>query len=654
MIDDIRPATPSGYPAKAVVGESVPVRAVIFREGHDTIAARVALYSAGRQDPEEVSALRPLGDDEWGAAVTPSGVGRHALVVEAWTDRHATWAHKAAVKLDAGQDVSVEIAEGLALLELAEPGPAVEAARCALADAAAPPAQRLAPALGADVAAALADPRRVALDLTAAVPKPLWVDRERALVGAWYELFPRSYGGFKGVAERVPALAELGFDVLYLPPIHPIGTTSRKGPGNALDAGPDDPGSPWAIGSAEGGHLAIHPDLGTAGDFAHLVSVLDEHGMEVALDYALQCSPDHPWVREHPEWFHHRPDGSIAYAENPPKQYQDIYPINFWPAAEEDRGALWAACKGILDHWIAAGVRIFRVDNPHTKPVAFWEWMIPAVQAEHPEVLFLAEAFTRPHVMAKLAEVGFTQSYTYFTWRTERDGEEGIWAYMEELAHGPKADYMRPNFWPNTPDILSGPLRDGPPSAFALRYVLAATLTPSYGVYSGYELYENQPASATNEEYLDSEKYQVRCRDFDREGTLAPLMRAVNAIRRRHPALSRLRSMSMVPGDNPNIVAYSKVSDDGSDVVLCAVTLDPLHPQETTLHIDLGALGLPEDRPFYVRDELSGELYLWTGAHPYIRFEPDTRVAHILDLRVDPVAASPAPRPVAPGDGGGV
>lgn len=646
MIDDVRPSTPAGYPAKAVVGEAVPVRAVIFKEGHDVLAARVSLYSAGRKEPEVVAPLVALGNDEWAATVVPSALGRHAVVVEAWTDRHATWAHKATVKLEAGQEVDVEIAEGLALLDAAAPGPAVDAARRALSDPGLPPAARLEAALGADVAAALADPRRVAADLTAAAPKPLWVDRERALVGAWYELFPRSYGGFKGAAERVPALAEMGFDVLYLPPIHPIGTSHRKGPNNTLHAGPDDPGSPWAIGSADGGHLAIHPDLGDAGDFAHLLSVLAEHGMEVALDYALQCSPDHPWVREHPEWFHQRPDGSIAYAENPPKKYQDIYPLNFWPADDADRAALWSACKDVLEHWIEAGVRIFRVDNPHTKPIAFWEWVIPEVQAQHPDVVFLAEAFTRPHVMAKLAEVGFSQSYTYFTWRTERDGEEGLWAYMEELAHGPKADYMRPSFWPNTPDILAGPLRDGPPSAFALRYVLAATLTPSYGVYSGFELYENQPASPVNEEYLDSEKYQLRVRDFDREGTLAPLMGAVNAIRRRHPALARLRSTILIPSDNPNVFAYAKVSDDGADVVLCAVTLDPYNPQETTLHLDLDRLGLPTDRPFYVRDELSGELFLWTGAEPYVRLDPATRVAHILDLRVDPVAGSAAPAAV--------
>jgi starch synthase (maltosyl-transferring) len=415
------------------------------------------------------------------------------------------------------------------------------------------------------------------------------------------------------VIERLPALADMGFDVVYLPPIHPIGSSHRKGRNNALISGPDDPGSPWAIGSALGGHTAIDPGLGVIADFDRLVAAARDHGMEVALDYALQCSPDHPWVREHPEWF---------------------YPINFWPDAESDRDALWSACRDILSYWIGHGVRIFRVDNPHTKPIAFWEWLIPAVQEEHPDVVFLAEAFTRPKVMAKLAEVGFSQSYTYFTWRTEQHGPEGLWAYLEELAHGPLADVMRPNFWPNTPDILSGPLRDGPPAAFALRVVLAATLSPSYGIYSGYELYENQPASPTNEEYLDSEKYELRSRHFDHPGTLAPLLGSLNRIRRAHPALQRLRSLRFWDTDNPSIIAYSKTSDDGLDRVLVVVTLDPLRAQDSWVRLDLDELGLPADRPYRVRDELSGEIYVWSGPTAFVRLEPWRRVAHILDLSV--------------------
>jgi starch synthase (maltosyl-transferring) len=405
----------------------------------------------------------------------------------------------------------------------------------------------------------------------------------------------------------------------------------RKGRNNTLEAAADDPGSPWAIGSDQGGHTAIDPALGTFADFSALVDTLATFGMELALDYALQCSPDHPWVRDHPEWFHHRPDGSIAYAENPPKKYQDIHPINFWPEEEADRVGLWEACKGILDFWIERGVSVFRVDNPHTKPIAFWEWLIPAVQGEHPDVVFLAEAFTRPRMMAKLAEVGFSQSYTYFTWRTEQHGQEGLRAYLEELA-GDKADFMRPSFWPNTPDILSGPLRNGPPAAFAQRLILAATMSPSWGMYSGYELYENEPASAANEEYLYSEKYEIKHRNFNQPGSLVPLIARINDIRRRHPALQRLRSIRFHGTGNPQIIVYSKVSDQGDDVVLTVVSLDPYNLQETTLGLDLGVLGLPWDLPFTAYDELSGETYRWVGRNPYVKLEPWTRVAHILHL----------------------
>jgi starch synthase (maltosyl-transferring) len=644
VIDDIRPRTPdAGLPAKAAIGEAVRVSAVIFRDGHDVIAARVQMFPEGSGTPDVVADLELGVSDEWVTTVTPRRLGRHQLVVQAWTDQHATWAKRVEAKLAVGQDLGVEYDDGVAVLgrAVAPAGgvadPAVAAAAATLQDVTLTPEARVGPALAPAVAAALAGPAG-ALDLTVAPPKPLWVDRERALVGAWYELFPRSHGGFKGAEQRVPQVAAMGFDVLYLPPIHPIGTAFRKGRNNTLVAGPDDPGSPWAIGSSAGGHTAVDPGLGSMEDFLHFLEVVAESGMEVALDYALQCSPDHPWVEEHPEWFHHRADGSIAYAENPPKKYQDIYPINFWPAEDADRIALWRACKAILDHWIEAGVRIFRVDNPHTKPIAFWEWVIPAVQSEHPEVLFLAEAFTRPHIMEKLAAIGFSQSYTYFTWRTERDGPEGLWAYIETLTEGPASDYFRPNLWPNTPDILAEPLRNGPPAAFALRLVLAATLSPSYGVYSGFELYENEPASPANEEYLDSEKYEIKDRDFDRPGTLAPLMTALNGIRRRHPALQRLRNVTLHATGNPEILAFSKQSDDGGDAVLVVVTLDPFNSQATQVELDLDELGLPADRPYVVRDELSGERYRWSGSSPYVRLDPWARVAHVLDLRVDGAA----------------
>jgi starch synthase (maltosyl-transferring) len=632
VIDDIRPRTPSsGHFAKAVVGEAVPVRAVVFKDGHDRLAGRVLLQAKGRKRPSSIGVLEPLGNDEWASVVVPDRIGPHRIVVEAWTDRHASWARTVRAKLDAGQAIDVEIAEGVDLLQRAAAEPAVAAALEALRDTRQDSATRVELALAPAVGTALWGPDGTP-DLTASTPAPLWVDRPRALFGAWYELFPRSLGGFKGTAARVPDLAAMGFDVLYLPPIHPIGHTARKGPNNTLAAGVDDPGSPWAIGSSAGGHTAIHPDLGTIEDFSQLVAEVHDHGMELALDYALQCSPDHPWVTEHPEWFHHRLDGSIACAENPPKVYQDIFPINFWPAAEADRVALWDACKEIIDYWISHGIAIFRVDNPHTKPVAFWEWLIASVLAEHPDVLFLSEAFTRPKVMARLAEAGFSQSYTYFTWRIEQHGPDGIWAYLEELAHGPAADYMRPNFWPNTPDILSGPLRLGPPAAFAMRLVLAATLSPSYGVYSGYELYENLPASDTNEEYLNSEKYEIKDRDFSRPDSLAPLMTTLNDIRRRHPALQRLRSIRFHPTTNTEIIAYSKVSDDGADIVLTVVNLDPHWPQEATLQLDLVALGLPYDDPYSVIDELSGERFEWRGSTPYVRLDPARRVAHVLVL----------------------
>jgi starch synthase (maltosyl-transferring) len=633
VIEDIRPRTPTGeYPAKAVVGEKVPVRAAIFKDGHDILAARAVL--CGPDGTAQAVSLTHLGNDDWLGHCWPGQTGLHRFSVEAWTDRHATWIHKVEAKLAAGQQVDVEIAEGVLLIEdrLAAGGDSAVLlpALAVLKDVALPAEQRLAAVTTPAVKAALAGPKG-SHDWTKAALAPLWVDRPRALVGAWYELFPRSYGGLRGTADRVPAIGAMGFDVLYLPPIHPIGQSYRKGRNNTLEAGEDDPGSPWAIGNEQGGHTAIDPALGTFADFSALIDTLTAFGMEVALDYALQCSPDHPWVREHPEWFHHRPDGSIAYAENPPKKYQDIYPINFWPEEEADRAALWQACKEILDFWIQRGVSIFRVDNPHTKPIAFWEWLIPAVQSERPDVLFLAEAFTRPRMMGKLAEVGFSQSYTYFTWRTEQYGAEGLRAYLEELA-GDKADFMRPSFWPNTPDILSGPLRNGPPAAFAQRLVLAATMSPCWGMYSGYELYENEPAASTNEEYLYSEKYEIKHRNFNQPGSLVPLIAKVNDIRRRHPALQRLRSIRFHESGNPMIIAYSKVSDHGDDVVLTVVSLDPYNMQETSLGLDLAALGLPWDLPFTAYDELSGETYRWVGPNPYVKLEPWARVAHILHL----------------------
>ncbi len=639
VIDDIRPRAPRRHPAKAVVGEAVRVSADIYKDDHDVLAAQVHFWAPDGK--ETASPLSEVGNDRWEGVIEPTTLGRHELVVEAWTDLYATWRHKVDVKTAAGQDVSVELEEAACLFEARredrdehEGSLLAEVVR-SLRDEGARPSDRLSPALDPDAAELLSGPSG-SVDRTRSKPLPLWVDRERALVGAWYELFPRSYGGFAGTVHRLDAVAAMGFDVVYLPPVHPIGRQYRKGPDNTLAAGPDDVGSPWAIGGPEGGHTAVHPDLGTIEDFDRLVDRARQLSMEVALDYALQCSPDHPWVSERPEWFHHRPDGSIAYAENPPKKYQDIYPINFWPEDEDARVALWAACKEILDFWIDRGVLIFRVDNPHTKPIALWKWLIPAVQEEHPEVVFLAEAFTRPKMMAKLAEVGFSQSYTYFTWRNAKPELEG---YLLELATGPTADYMRPSFWPNTPDILSGPLRDGPPAAFKQRLVLAATMTPSYGIYSGYELCENQPFSEGNEEYRHSEKYEIKNRDWSQSHSLAPFITRLNDARRRHPALHRLRTIRFHHADNPAVIAYSKHSDDRSDVVLMVVSLDPYTVQECTLSLDLSHLGIGWDEPFEAYDELAQESFTWHGSRSYVRLAPD-QAAHVLHLRSNSSSAS--------------
>ncbi|HEY2428392.1 MAG TPA: maltotransferase domain-containing protein [Acidimicrobiales bacterium] len=641
VVNGVRPTTPDRtWPAKAAAGQRVTVRANVFADGHDHVAARarwrrIETAERGSGVPPEGwqdVAMLDEGNDLFTAAVVPAAVGPHEFVIEGWVDAHGTWRHRVSAKLDAGQDVTQELEEGARLIERELdrlPVPlAVEAsdAVAALRDEGRPAPARAAPALAPGFASALSElPDR--LQTTTSGPWPLWVDRERAAVGAWYELFPRSYGGLRGAAGRLDYVADLGFDVVYLPPVHPIGTTARKGPGNSLIAGPDDPGSPWAIGSPAGGHDAVDPGLGTIADFDAFVAAAEARGLEVALDYALQCSPDHPWVTEHPEWFLHRPDGSIRFAENPPKQYQDIFPINFFPDREEDRVALWDACLALVEHWIGHGIRIFRVDNPHTKPFELWAWLIEEVHRRHPDVVFLAEAFTRPAVMHRLAEVGFSQSYTYFTWRTSKSE---LVEYGEELAHGPDSDYFRPNLWPNTPDILSGPLRDGPPAAFMLRAALAATMGPSWGIYSGYELCENRPASDANEEYADSEKYEIKHRDWDSPRSIAPWLARLNDIRRRHPALRDLASLRFHPTTSDAHVAFSK--HVGDDTVLVVVTLDPWEATEGTVWIDLEALGLPWDEPLDAYEELSRQVFPWWGPEPYIRLDPATP-AHVVHLR---------------------
>ncbi|KIE26143.1 alpha-1,4-glucan:maltose-1-phosphate maltosyltransferase [Streptomyces sp. MUSC 125] len=636
---DVRPVVQHGRrPAKAVAGEAFEVSATVFREGHDAVAANVVLRDpAGRPGPWTPMRELAPGTDRWGAMVTAGEPGRFTYTVEAWSDPLGTWRQHALIKIPAGIDTGLVLEEGALLYERAAGGvpssqrSSVLEAVAALRDEGRPPASRLAAVLAPEVEALLARyPLRELV--TASDPMPLLVERERALYGSWYEFFPRSegtveqpHGTLRTAARRLGPIADMGFDVVYLPPVHPIGTTFRKGPNNSLAAGPQDVGVPWAIGSPEGGHDAVHPDLGTVEDFGFFVGEANRLGLEVALDFALQCSPDHPWVHKHPEWFPHRPDGSIAYAENPPKKYQDIYPVAF----DADLDGLVAESVRILRHWMGHGVRIFRVDNPHTKPVVFWERVISEVNRRDPDVIFLAEAFTRPAMMHALAQIGFQQSYTYFTWR---NGKQELTEYLTELS-GEAAAYMRPNLFANTPDILHAYLQHGGRPAFEVRAVLAATLSPAWGIYSGYELCENTPLHEGSEEYRDSEKYQLKPRDWEaaaRTGrTIAPLITKLNTIRRQHPALQRLRNLRFHQTDNDAVIAYSKST--AADTVIVVANLDPHHTQEATVSLDMPQLGLDWHESVPVRDLLTGETYHWGRAN-YVRLEPGHRPAHIFTV----------------------
>ncbi|MFE3186683.1 maltotransferase domain-containing protein [Streptomyces violascens] len=650
---DVTPQVRGGdVPAKAVTGERVTIGATVFREGSGLVGANVVLRDpAGRPGPWTPMALVDADADRWEATVVLDATGLWTYTVEAWADPVGTWRHDAQLKIPAGVDVELTLAEGALLHEraaLAIPDKdrreAVTAAAGALRDAASPTPRRLAATTDPKVIAAL-DARPLRELVTASRPLHLLVERRRALVGSWYELFPRSEGAaltpgrppvsgtFRTAAERLPAVAAMGFDVVYLPPIHPIGRSHRKGPDNALTAGPDDVGSPWAIGSADGGHDAVHPALGTLADFRQFVATAGELGLEVALDFALQCSPDHPWLTEHPEWFTHRADGTIASAENPPKKYEDIHPLDF----DTDFEGLVDGTVRILCHWIAQGVRIFRVDNPHTKPVAFWERVIGAVAATDPDVVFLAEAFTRRAMVHALAQAGFQQSYTYFTWKNTK---EELTEYGAELAED-SADFLRPNLFVNTPDILHAYLQNGGRPAFEARAVLAATLAPTWGMYAGYELCEGEALAAGTEDYARSEKYELRPRDWaaaEAEGrTIAPLITRLNELRRAHPALQELKNLRFHPTDHDQVLAYSKQlrhQDGTADTVLAVVNLDPHHASEATVSFDLAALGLPEDGSLKVRDELTGELHTW-HPHTYVRLEPSGAPAHLLTPLTD-------------------
>ncbi|HXF57551.1 MAG TPA: alpha-1,4-glucan--maltose-1-phosphate maltosyltransferase [Actinomycetota bacterium] len=639
VIEAVQPQVDCGrFPIKRVVGERVVVEADVFADGHDAVAAALRYRRADEPEWHEVP-MEPLGNDRWRGAFTVTEVGRYRYTLRGWVDRFGTWGRDLEKKLEAGQDVSVELMGGARLVARAARRARGEARRALRRWA------RTLEAGGEEAVAAALDPELRALveahpdrRLATAYGRELEVvvDRERARFGAWYEFFPRSAspepgrpGTLADAAERLSYVARMGFDVVYLPPIHPIGRTHRKGRNNALEAGPGDPGSPWAIGSEAGGHTAVHPELGTLEDFDRFVARARELGLEVALDLAYQCSPDHPWVEEHPEWFRRLPDGSVQYAENPPKKYQDIYPLDFETHAWE---ALWDELRAVVEFWVARGVRIFRVDNPHTKPFAFWEWLIDDVKAAHPDVIFLAEAFTRPTVMYRLAKLGFTQSYTYFAWRNTK------WELEQYFGRDLPAvrEFFRPNLWPNTPDILTQYLQTGGRAAFMVRLVLAATLGASYGIYGpAFELMEDRPLQEGSEEYLNSEKYEVRHWDLDRPDSLADFVGLVNRIRRENPALHTDRTLRFHRVDNDQLVAYSKTAEEGPNAVLVMVNLDPHHPQEGTTDLDLAVLGIQPDRPFLVEDLLTGARYLWHGPRNYVRLDPSRLPAHLFRVRAD-------------------
>jgi starch synthase (maltosyl-transferring) len=627
----IQYATPSvdggRYPVKRCVGDRVTVSVDVFRDGHEKIRAALRHRAPDEQEWREVD-LRPLdhhlGGVRWTAEFDVDREGAWQYTVEAWTDLFGTWRDELRRKVNAGQhDLTGELSEGLLHLESAaeratsaEARRLIEHARQELTDPSLPESAKHDIALGEELAEAV-EAAQARTDAVWLDPLTLEVDRVRARFGAWYEMFPRSWGGLTGVQAQLPRLAELGFDVVYLPPIHPIGLTNRKGRNNSLSAAPGDPGSPWAIGDATGGHDAIHPDLGTDDDLRELTAAARALNIDIALDFAIQASADHPWLAEHPEWFHRRPDGTLKFAENPPKRYQDIYNFN-WDSA--DWRSLWEALLDVVLKWVDCGVKVFRVDNPHTKPFAFWSWLIDEVHARDRDVIFLAEAFTKRAVMRHLAKLGFTQSYTYFTWKNAR------WElvdYMVELAYSGEQDYFRPNFFANTPDILHEYLQQGGSAAFDTRLILAATLSPSYGIYSGFENFENVPVRPGSEEYLNSEKYEIKERTLD--GPLLPLIQRINEIRRESPSLQELSNITFLDTGNDALIAYAKQSR--GETIICVVSLDPRGDQKGSLTIP-ASLGVPP--AFTAHDLLSGERYHWHIGPNFVDLAPGWRMAHVI------------------------
>ncbi len=627
VIERVYPELDCGrYAVKREVGDELEVWADIFKEGHDAISAAVQYRAEGDREWREAP-MHFADNDRWGGSFPLDRNARFEYTIVAWTDWFGSWAADLRKKYDAGQDVASELREGALLVEGAlgrATGEAAAQLESILEEiSTGPVAERVAAALSPELQKLMtAHPARDDLtryDRVLAVQ----VDRERARFAAWYELFPRSmsddperHGTFDDVIAKLPYVKGMGFDVLYFPPIHPIGKANRKGRNNTLDAGSDDPGSPYAIGGAEGGHKAVHPELGTLEDFRRLVAAAAEHGIEIALDFAIQVSPDHPYVRDHPNWFYVRPDGTIKYAENPPKKYQDIYPLNFYGERFEEQ---WEEWKSVILFWVEQGVKTFRVDNPHTKPVQFWEWMIREVQREHPDVIFLSEAFTRPKMMRVLAKAGFTQSYTYFTWRNFK-GE--IEEYFSELTRGEMREYFRGNLFPNTPDINPEFLQKGGRPAFMIRAVLATTLSSVYGIYSGFELCEAEPLPG-REEYLNSEKYEIKAWDWDRPGNIRELITRLNAVRRQNPALQEYENLRFHLCDNDQVLFYEKSTEDGSNIIFVAVNLDPFEAHDVTLFFPLNVVGVGEHETWEAEELLRDGRHLWRGSHQHIRLEPN-------------------------------
>jgi len=638
VIEQVEPIIDAGrYPIKREEGDAVTVSADIFKDGHDVIVAFLRYRKKGAKSWTDIP-MEHLSTDRWQASFSVADVGRYQYTIMAYPDAFLSWRSDLEKKQAAGMDVASEILEGQRMLkEASKQAPAkdqevFEKLLTALQVSADPHV-----ALAIFNASELSELMDRWGDKSLATEyEPILevkVDRVRARFAAWYEFFPRSQGKvpgecstFKACEERLPEIKAMGFDVVYLPPIHPIGITKRKGPNNTLTAGPNDPGSPYAIGSDEGGHKAVEPKLGTLDDFDTFVQKCHEMGMEVALDFAINCSPDHPYVKEHPDWFFKRPDGTIKYAENPPKKYQDIYPLNFHCASRE---ALWQEMKSIIAFWVQHGVRIFRVDNPHTKPVAFWEWMIGEIQNDYPDVQFLAEAFTHPKMMRVLAKAGFTQSYTYFTWRNFK---WDLTEYMEELTQGPMRDYFRGNLFVNTPDILPTILQEGGRPAFEMRFVLAATLSSVYGLYSGYELCENA-ALPGKEEYLNSEKFECKVWDWNRPGNIKPLITKLNRIRKENPALHEYDNLEFYQSDNDNILVYGKCSADKQNIIIVAVNLDPFQGHHSFVHIPVERFGISHDETFQVHDLLNDERHLWKGEKNYVSLEPGKQAANVFRVR---------------------